>query len=101
MLLDSWDFLCFCGWLALQDVCFDHFQIPVLRGDVAIFERDQDGASILPGEPLLCLQGGIGAGRVWIQVVLEQVRLGGWRGRKECHENKVFIVAMEQQLSYD
>lgn len=75
MLLDSRGVFCFCGWLGLQDVRLDHFQIPVLRGDVAVFERDQDGASVFPGEPLLCLQSGIGAGRVWIQVVLEQIGL--------------------------
>lgn len=83
MFLDGWDALCFCGWLALQDVRLDHLQVPVLGGDVAVFERDQDRASVLPGEPFLCLQGGIGAGRVRVQVVLEQIRLGGCKAWKK------------------
>lgn len=88
VLLDSWDAFCFCDWLALQDVCLNHFQIPALRGDVAIFEWDEDGASVLPSEPLLRLQGGIGAGCVRIQVVLEQIRLGRGRGDRTCHEER-------------
>lgn len=89
MLRDSWDIFCFRGRLGLQDVLrLDHFQIAVLRGRVAVFERDQDGPAVLPGEPLLCLQGGIGAGRVGIQVVLEQIRLDRWRGHRKRHEER-------------
>lgn len=76
MFLDGGDAFYFRCWLALQDVRFNHLQVPVFGGDITVFERDQDRASVLAGEPLLCLQGGIGAGRVWIQVILEQVRLG-------------------------
>lgn len=75
MLLDSRGGFGFGRRLGLQDVGLDHFQVAVLRGDVAVFERDQDGASVFAGEPLLGLQSGVGPGRVGVQVVLEQVRL--------------------------
>lgn len=88
LLLNSWDGLCFWSWLALQDVCLNHFQVPVLCGDVAIFEWNEDGASVLAGKPLLSLQGGVGAGCVWVQVILEQIRLGRCEGRRKYHEQK-------------
>ena len=53
-----------------------HLQLPVLRGDIAVLQRDQDGVAVLPGPPLLRLHGGVRAGRVRVQVVLEQVGLG-------------------------
>lgn len=76
MFLDRWDTFCFCGRLGLQNVRLDHLQVPILGGDVAVLERDQYGPPVFPGEPLLRLQSGIWAGRVGIQVVLEQVGLG-------------------------
>lgn len=60
----------------LQDVGLDHFEVAVLGGHVAVLERDQDGASVFPREPLLRLQSRVGTGRVRVQVVLEQIRLG-------------------------
>lgn len=75
MLLDSRGVFWFCCRLGLQDVGLDHFQVPVLGGDVAVFERDEDGAPVFPGEPLLRLQSGIGTGRVGVQVILEKVGL--------------------------
>lgn len=86
LLLDSGGVFCFCDWLGLQGVCFHHLQNPVLRGDVAVLEWDQERTSVLPSEPLLPLQGGVRAGRVGIQVVLEQIRLGRWTAHKTCHE---------------
>lgn len=83
MLLHSRDVLSFCGRLGLQDVRLYHLQVSVLGGDVAILEGDEDGASVLAGEPLLCLQGGVGAGRVGVQVVLEQIRLDRWKESRE------------------
>lgn len=74
--LDRRGTFCFCGRFGLQNVRLDHLQVPVLGGDVAVLERNQDGAPVFPGEPLLRLQSGIGARRVGIQVVLEQVGLG-------------------------
>lgn len=88
VLLYSRDALCFGGRLALQHIGLDHFEVPALRGHVAISEWDQDGASVLTGEPLLRLQRGIGAGGVRIQVVLEQIRLCACRGTQRRREHR-------------
>lgn len=61
------------GGLVVQDVLLDHLQLPVLDGDIAVPQRDEDGLRILPRQPLVCLQGRLEARRVRVQVVLEEV----------------------------
>lgn len=61
--------------LAVQNVLFDHLEFAVLARDIAVLEGDEDGVPILALKPLLSLQGGVGSSRVWVQVILEQVRL--------------------------
>lgn len=106
VLLYSRDALRFGDRLALQDIGLDHFEVPALRGHVAVSEWDQDGASVLAGEPLVRLQRRIGAGGVRIQVVLEQIRLRG-EGRREVvttgrkWERKALMVSrLSDERSY-
>lgn len=61
------------GGLVVQDVLLDHLQLPVLDGDVAVPQRDEDGLRVLPRQPLVRLQGRLGARRVRVQVILEEV----------------------------
>lgn len=58
---------------AVQDVLLDHLQLSVLDGDVPIPQRDEDGLCVLPRQPLIRLQGWLGAWRVRVQVILEEV----------------------------
>lgn len=69
------------GGFAVQDVLLDHLQLPVLDGDVAVPQRDEDGLRVLPRQPLIRLQGRLRARRVGVQVVLEEVRLQGEMSR--------------------
>lgn len=67
---------CFLGWLALQDITLlDHLEVAVLARDVAVLQGYEDGLAILPLEPILRLDGTVWSCRVWVQVILEQVRL--------------------------
>lgn len=59
--------------LVVQDVLLDHLQLPVLDGDVAVPQRDEDGFRVLPRQPLVCLQGRLGSRCVGVQVILEEV----------------------------
>lgn len=61
------------GGFTVQDILFDHLQFPVLDGDVAVPQRDEDGLRVLPRQPLVRLQGRLGTRRVGVQVVLEEV----------------------------
>lgn len=61
--------------LAVQNVLFDHLEFTVLDRYIAVFKGNEKGIFILAIEPLLGLQSRIGSSRVWVQVVLEQVRL--------------------------
>ena len=63
--------------LAVQNVLFDHLEFTVLERDVAILQGDEDGVSIFALKPLLSLQGRVWSSCIWVQVILEQVRLMG------------------------
>lgn len=63
------------GHLAVQNVLFDHLEFTVLAWYIAVFKGNEKGIFILAIKPILRLQGRIGSSRVWVQVVLEQVRL--------------------------
>lgn len=65
------------GQLVVQDIFLDHFEITVLARDISVFQGYEDGVAIFSIEPVFGLQGGIGSRRVWVQVVLKQVRLTG------------------------
>ncbi|TNN67858.1 hypothetical protein EYF80_021827 [Liparis tanakae] len=53
------------------------------RSRVAAAQRDQQGRSVLPGDPLVGQESRLGAGRVRVEVSLEQIRLGEGRRRQK------------------
>lgn len=70
--------------LVVQDVLLDHLEVPVFPWDVAVFQGDEEGVSVLPLKPLLGFQGGFGPSCVRIEVILKEVRLG----KKESGKKK-------------
>lgn len=79
------------GGPGLQHVLLRHFKLPALGRHVAVPHGHQDGLFIAAVQPLVSLHGRLGPCCVWIQVVLEEVRLGGGAGEM-CEVIYIYIL---------
>lgn len=83
------------GGPGVQHVLLCHFKLSALRRHVAIPHGHQNWFFIAAIQPLLGLHGGLRPHCVWIQVVLEEVRLDG-RVHKVKKKTKQLSLLVEK-----
>lgn len=75
------------GGSGVQHILLCHFELPALRWHVALPHGHQNWIFIATIQPLLRFHGGLRSCCVWVQVILEEVRLckrvGKVKERKE------------------